>query len=199
MSPRPDVSEERTGQILAAAAEVFARKGFHRARMDDIAQEAGLSKGTLYLYFRNKEAMITALLDRIFRREMHGLDDLIHADGPASERLLRFVDAILADLPRWLRLLPVAYEFLSLIFRRRAVQRAFRQYLRTYLDLTIPIIQDGIDRGEFHNLDPTDGALALGAIFEGTILLWVYDPETVDVEKHIRTGVQLLLEGMRRG
>ena len=51
MSPRPDVSEERRNQILEAAMAVFARQGFEQARMDDIAQEVGLSKGALYLYF----------------------------------------------------------------------------------------------------------------------------------------------------
>ena len=45
MSPRPDVSEERRNQILEAAMAVFARQGFEQARMDDIAQEVGLSKG----------------------------------------------------------------------------------------------------------------------------------------------------------
>ncbi len=45
MTPRPDVSDERRKQILDAAARVFAQKGFHEARMDDIASEVGLSRG----------------------------------------------------------------------------------------------------------------------------------------------------------
>ena len=53
MAPRPDVSEERRNQILEAATTVFARLGFHRARMDDIVQEARLSKGALYWYFKS--------------------------------------------------------------------------------------------------------------------------------------------------
>ncbi|RMF44653.1 MAG: hypothetical protein D6755_08935, partial [Anaerolineae bacterium] len=94
-------------------------------------------------------------------------------------------------------LIPVAYEFLGLIFRNRTVQKAFRQYLRMYLDLITPIIQEGIDNGEFRPLAAEDIAISLGAIYEGTILLWVYDPESVDVEQHIRSGIQILLEGIR--
>ena len=48
MSPRPDVSEERKQQILEAAIAVFARLGFRAARMDDVAEQAGLSKAALY-------------------------------------------------------------------------------------------------------------------------------------------------------
>ena len=47
MSPRPDVSDERKSQILKAAESVFTQKGFDEARMDDIADKTGLSKGTL--------------------------------------------------------------------------------------------------------------------------------------------------------
>ncbi len=196
MTPRPDVSQERTAQILDAAMEVFAGKGFHKARMEDIARRAGLSKGALYLYFRSKEAIILALLDRLFRREMEGLTaDL--PDASAEERLLYFLDAIIANVGTWLRLLPVAYEFLGLIFRHKTVQKAFRQYMHDYLERAVPLIQDGIDRGEFRPVDATDAALALGALFEGTLLLWVYDSETVDVERHLRTGVRLLLDGLK--
>ncbi len=51
MTPRPNVREQRRLQILQAAQHVFARMGFHKARMDDIAHEAGVSKGTLYWYY----------------------------------------------------------------------------------------------------------------------------------------------------
>jgi AcrR family transcriptional regulator len=62
ISPRPDVSEERQNQILEAAVAVFARVGFRTARMDDMAEQAGLSKGALYLYYQSKDAIIAALL-----------------------------------------------------------------------------------------------------------------------------------------
>ena len=67
MSPRPDVTGERKIQILNAAEGVFTKKGFDDARMDDIAEETGLSKGTLYNYFKSKDDLIIAILDRIFQ------------------------------------------------------------------------------------------------------------------------------------
>ncbi len=197
MSPKPDVSEKRSAQILEAAREVFARKGFSKARMEDIAARANLSKGTLYLYFKNKDALITALLDRLFQSEMSDLRAIQQEDAPAAERLWRFMEAITADVKdNWMGILPVVYEFLALISRNPLVQKAFRQYLRTYIALSVPIIEDGIARGEFRPIDPQEAALALGALFEGTLLLWMYDSEMVDVERHIRSGFQILLEGI---
>ena len=65
MSPRPDVSKERKQQILDAAEDVFTRKGLDNARMDDIAKRTGLSKGSLYWYFKSKDDLIIAILDRV--------------------------------------------------------------------------------------------------------------------------------------
>jgi len=54
---------ERPGQILDAALAVFRNRGFGAARMDEIAQKAGISKGTIYLYFESKYALLEALID----------------------------------------------------------------------------------------------------------------------------------------
>ncbi len=61
----------------------------------------------------------------------------------------------------------------------------------------IPVIQQGIETGEFRHADAQEVAIAIGAIMEGTILLWVYDKSMVDPEQHIRSGMKLLLEGVK--
>lgn len=55
-------AEERPREICAAALEVFAEKGFAAARLDEIARRAGVSKGTLYLYFKDKEELFRAVV-----------------------------------------------------------------------------------------------------------------------------------------
>ena len=59
-------SKQRRIQILKAAEKVFARKGFHAANVADIVQEAGIARGTFYLYFESKRAVFEALLDKFF-------------------------------------------------------------------------------------------------------------------------------------
>jgi AcrR family transcriptional regulator len=196
MSPKPDVSEERIEQITEAATKVFAEQGFDKARMDDIANEANLSKGTLYLYFKSKDAIIKHLLDRLFEREFADMRPLINDPSPATDKLIHFAEIIIADLQNWSRLIPIMYEFLGRLFRQSIVQQAFKEYMNTYLDVIIPVIQQGMDAGEFSVTDAEETAITIGAVFEGTILLWVYDPSRIDLEKHLRAGVELLLKGI---
>ncbi len=169
MSPKPNVSEERKEQIAEAATKVFVSKGFDKARMNDIAEEAGLSKGALYLYFKSKDAIITHLLDKLFEREFADLLLLKDDPRPASEKLLFFTEEMIAGMQNWTKIIPIMYEFLGRLFRQSIVQEAFKKYMRFYLELITPIIQEGIDDGEFKADNAEDVAITIGAIFEGTI------------------------------
>jgi AcrR family transcriptional regulator len=197
MSPRPDVTVERKTQILEAATKVFSQLGFHQARMDDIVAESGLSKGALYWYFKSKDEIITSILESLFNREMTELQGLLAAEGSVSERLLEFVRHTSAEIKTMTRLAPILYEFYALAFRNRAVQKALQADLRRYVTLVEPLIQQGIDRGEFRPIDPRLGANALGAIIEGTLLLWVFDPDSIDPQRQIEAATRILLDGLK--
>jgi AcrR family transcriptional regulator len=197
MSPRPDITGERKTQILNAAEEVFTKKGLDEARMDDIAEGTGLSKGTLYLYFKSKEDLVIAILDRIFEGIFKQLEARKGGELGATEAIWRFTDEAARDYKRMLHIMPIAYEFLALAFRNTIVQKALKRYFNIYMDALIPIIQRGIDSGEFRQVNPEEVAIAAGAIFEGTILLWVYDKTRVEPEKHILSSIKLLLEGIQ--
>ncbi len=197
MPPRPDVSKKRKDQILDAATNVFSRRGFHDARVDDIAEEAGLSKGTLYWYFKSKDDIIIGLLDRLFEFGASGVRELQSKEMPATEMLRQAIDLLIKDLDRWLKLIPLAYEFLGLLFRRKIVQTAFKRYFRHYMDLITPIIQQGIDEGAFQVDSAKEVAIAIGAIFEGTILLWVYDSDMVNIKEDIHRSIELLINGIQ--
>jgi AcrR family transcriptional regulator len=197
MSPRTDVSDERKDQILNAAEQVFTKKGFDQTRMDDIAGQTGLGKGTLYLYFKSKDDLIIAILDRIFQSAFKQLDARKNKPLSATEAIFQFTEEAIRDYKHMLRILPIAYEFLALAFRNKTVQRALKEYFRHYMEVLVPIVQRGIEAGEFRPVNAQDVAIAAGAIYEGTILLWVYDHSLVDLETHIRASIKLLLEGIQ--
>jgi len=197
MSPRPNVSDERKVQILNAAESVFTKKGFDEARMDDIAEKTGLSKGTLYLYFKSKDDLIIAILDRIFKREFRQLENLMGSETSSSDAIWKLTDLVIKDIINILHLIPILYGFLALAFRNKYVQRALKEYENRYLSILIPMVQSGIDSGEFRQVDASEVAIAAFAIIEGTLLLWVYDKSIIDPERHIRSGMKLLLEGVQ--
>jgi len=196
MSPRPDVSEERKNQIIAAATKVFSERGFAEARMDDIVAESGLSKGALYWYFDSKDAIIVAILDRVFDWEAAHLDEILDREASAELKLERFVDVTLQDLKKMKPLMPIFFDFWSLSVRNKNINKAIKRYYQNFIDIVEPIIELGIQRGEFRIVDVRESALAIGALFEGTILFYAYFYDILNLETQFRTGLELILEGL---
>lgn len=196
MTTRPDIKGERKKQILDAAMTVFARKGFHQARMDDIVEQSGLSKGTIYWYFKSKDELISTIMGRLFEAEFESLRKLQEEDSSAGSKIKKFINMALFDVENMLLQTPLTYEFISAASRESEIRLTLQEYLRSYIELINPIIQEGVDSGEFRSIEPIDATIAIGAVFEGLILLWVYDPEIVDLNHHMNTSIDLLLKGL---
>lgn len=197
MAARPSGGEQRRNAILDGAQEVFTKMGIGKARMDDIARQSNLSKGTLYLYFESKESLVIAILERIFAGAFKRLERRRTTEPTAEQAVLRFTEDAIHSYLNMLRITPVVFEFLSLAFRNKAVQKAMKSYLNVYMKSLVPIIQRGVETGEFRQVDAQEIAIAIGAILEGTVLLWAYDRKLIDVERHIRSGIRVLVDGIR--
>ncbi len=100
-SRREREREERRHQILAAAEKVFFSKGFAAATMDEVAAEAELSKGTLYLYFKNKDDLFVALAEPVLGELARRLEAVAAADEAGLEclraMLCSFAEVVLAN------------------------------------------------------------------------------------------------------
>ncbi|MFJ5368835.1 TetR/AcrR family transcriptional regulator, partial [Bosea sp. CER48] len=90
--PVDDVSV-RVDQIADAALRLFARYGYKRSSMDDIAKEAGLAKATLYLHFKGKDDVFRAMLDLLARRVEARCREVLSTTGPFPERLNALLQA----------------------------------------------------------------------------------------------------------
>jgi AcrR family transcriptional regulator len=164
--------------------------------MDDIVEESGLSKGALYWYFKSKDEIIEGIITSFLDIEMKKLRQLQQAEGSAADRLTAFSEIVIADFERLTPLLPMFYEFLGMVARHKTIQKLFTRYVNDFLDVLTPIIQEGVDSGEFRPLVAEDAAIAMGAIFEGTIVMRMYDPTKVNVVKHTRTSFNIFLQGL---
>lgn len=82
---------DRGEQILAAAYTVFGEKGFFTAKMDDIAQEAGVAKGTLYLYYANKEELFHAVIEKNLRDYFTEYKEILNEKKSFSDQLVSLV------------------------------------------------------------------------------------------------------------
>ncbi|HEY69950.1 MAG TPA: TetR/AcrR family transcriptional regulator [Anaerolineae bacterium] len=197
MAPRPDVSQERRNQIIAAAIAVFTRLGFHEARIEDIAKEAKLSKGALYWYFKSKDDIIAAIMDHFIGREIVELEEALKLQAPISEKLMKLNGMIVDEMQSMLDLMPILYEFYAAATRRKDVRKALLQYFRPTQQLLSRLIQQGLESGEFVPVDAEVVAVDFIALYEGLLLLAVLDPKTIDLKKMGAHGVNLMIEGLK--
>jgi AcrR family transcriptional regulator len=193
---RPDISEERRAQILEAALEVFARQGFHDARMDDIALASGLSKGALYLYYKSKDAIIGALLHTLFSVMMRSAQAIEHADGSARDRILRITQRFADEVDLLSKALPVMLEFYAVAARDRVVRASMGEMLDGYRALLTQVLRQGIERGELRAEDPEGLAVALIAIWEGMTLLWAMMPDRIRWREQATLAITVFLDGL---
>src|SRR4029077_18489916 len=84
-------SAETRERILAAATEVFARSGFHGARVADIAEHAGIAYGLVYHYFRNKDDILAAIFSERWAQYVEYLHEVGRMPLPFPERMRRLV------------------------------------------------------------------------------------------------------------
>jgi AcrR family transcriptional regulator len=169
------VKEFRTGEILRAARQVIAELGLGEASMERIAQGAGISKGTIYLYFQNKEQLLVRAVAQAFEELMARLKAAVSvADaggaGAGAARLRALVQSSLEHAmenrgffralmePRGL-----GPESVSELTRRFAVQND------QYVDFVASVVEAGARRGEFRDLPPRLVAVALAGALRGAI------------------------------
>jgi AcrR family transcriptional regulator len=143
----------RPAEIIDAALTVFSARGFEAATLDEVAREAGISKGTLYLYFDSKTALFEAMaLELMQGVVMHRLDALLEGEAPAAalHKLVGFMTHVLDDPRR------VAMPKLIIAESARFPQLA-EIWLKTVITplrgRIIALIERGIATGAFRKVD----------------------------------------------
>jgi AcrR family transcriptional regulator len=184
---------ERIPQILDAALLVFARSGFDQTRMEDIAEQAGLSKATIYLYFSSKDELILALLKRFFDQSFEALTALQTAEGPVAVRLLEWTRQRMAEMQAQAAFLSIGFEFHALAARQETSRQLVRQSYAQYRRGIAALIQQGVEQGELQAINVEELAVAIISIYEGLTVLWMLEPGTVDVVGVAEQAVRALL------
>lgn len=140
-------------RILSAAVRVFGRRGFHEARIAEIAAAAKVAEGTVYLYFRNKEDLLGVIFDETMDEVLLLGRAIRFSDTPAAERLVRMLELHISFLTSDRDLASVFQ--IELRRSARLVERFSRSKLVEYFRLLEATLKDGIERGEFRvDLDP---------------------------------------------
>ena len=191
----------RPGEILDAALKVFAAKGYAAARMEDIARQAGVTKGTIYLYFENKEAVFKSLVREEIGKALGTVTADIASFEGSSPFLLRLVmttmfnvliDSDKVVLPKIVIAESANFPWLAEFYRFEVIELG--------LGLLTGLIKRGIERGEFRDLPPQHIArlciapALLSAIWRVTFSH--LDPEPYDFKGLIAVHLDVLFRGL---
>jgi AcrR family transcriptional regulator len=193
--------QARPTEILEAALKVFAEKGFAGARMEDIARRAGVTKGTIYLYFENKEAVFKTLVRESIGATLAGVSANVRDYTGSAKDLLRFALTAMAHLlttsdrvvlPKIIIGESGNFPELARFYREEIVDKG--------LALMSGLIERGIAQGEFRKV-PTEHAVRLcvapvllGAMWRTTFAQ--FDDTPYDYKGLIETHLDVLFRGL---
>jgi AcrR family transcriptional regulator len=195
--------DARPGEILDAALDLFVEKGFAATRLEDVAQRAGVSKGTVYLYFDSKEDLFKAVIRSGMVRAIEEAERRVAAyPGSAADLLRELYTAWwqniggtkLAGIPKLMISEAQNFPELARFYYEEVIQRGSQLFART--------VERGIERGEFRrvNVDHTVRAivapLIMRAILEHSFLPCA-GPEDFDVPAYFEHTLGLVLDGLR--
>jgi AcrR family transcriptional regulator len=141
---------------VTAAGRVFAEKGVANTAVSDIVKAAGVAQGTFYLYFKTKEDVLVAVVERTVDRLLDTAEAAVNADGlSAVDRFMALKDALVrveADAPVEL------IELLHLPENRALHDRMAEHLLPRFVPLLVSIVEQGVAEGVFTVPDPTAAA-----------------------------------------
>ena len=173
MSPKSVDKEQKRRAIVEASLQVFARNGYEATRTLDIAQEAGIGKGTIYEYFRSKEEIIEAIFEYLFFNYEQQLQQLAQESKPPVEAILESLSRMMAEADEYADLIPVYFQLWSskTFSERLGLDRQMSDWFERLSQAYTAIIVHGQETGEIdRNIDAPALSRTLVSAIDGIIL-----------------------------
>lgn len=171
------LKDQRHEQILDAAGKLFASKGFDKTSVDEIAKEAGLSKGAVYWYFASKEKILIGLAEQFEHQNQDTVVDLAAIEKLGPEALFlshRHLYELKASDP-----LPdlLFQQFVSMSAKFPEVAEALDRNQQNWVGVIQRLLDGAIEDGYFKPFDTHMIAEAISALYRGTCTTRYEDPE----------------------
>lgn len=200
MARKPELGKR--DHIITAAIATFARKGFTGTRIADVAESAGVGKGTIYEYFRSKEALFYATFEHLMSETVEQMNDIAQkTTGSASNRLTTMADTVIRSWLANLDLYGLVLEFWSATTAlpgRSRFKEAFQTGYSQCRRVVAALIQEGMDHGEFRSeVNPRMIASALIGSWDALLLQAWLDP-AFDPVHASQSHMQVMVAGLRK-
>lgn len=186
---------EKYDAILRAAIRVFARNGFFNAKVADVAREAGVADGTVYLYFKNKDHILVSIFEETMHESISEGRDVIESIADPREKLRRIASLHLERMG--------ADRDLAVVFQveLRSSTKFMEQFSETrvseYLDLIRSVILEGQRAGCFRqSLDANVASKVFFGALDEMVTNWVLSRKTYDLRSTADTVIDLYFNGV---
>ena len=195
--------DARPEELVAAALEVFVERGYEGTTLADVARRAGVTKGTIYLYFENKEALFKAVVRQTIVPVIAQGEALARSfTGSARDLLEQLVreywrlvgETALAGIPKLMMAEAATFPELTRFYYDEVVTRGHR--------LMAGVIERGIESGEFRPVDVKVAAkLAMSPLMHAVVAKRAFAlcmPEGFNVQTYLDTHIDLYLHGIAK-
>jgi AcrR family transcriptional regulator len=188
-------------EIISAAKTVFLRKGFHKATMDDVARETGLSKGTLYLYFPSKENLLVELIIQVVEDQVKLAHQLVQAKEPSLQKIENYVYSSLEYFQENRDLVTVVImlenDAVCKGLHKSVHDRVIRMVTKVTEYITL-VMKEGIKEGVLKNKDPQKIALVLTGILHMFITTSLFHNIKFSTDEYAKFIIETFLEGVKK-
>jgi TetR/AcrR family transcriptional regulator, fatty acid metabolism regulator protein len=187
--------QERRRQILRAAISVFARSGYHKSRVSDVATEAGVAYGLVYHYFGSKEELLDAVFRRTWTNLLEAVEEVERSGVGAREQIAGVAKLVLGA---WETDPDLVRVLVREVARSPQLGREVDEIAHAFEALE-RIVRGGQERGELRSdIEPRLAAWILYGALEEILTGWVFGPprENGEVERAERAVVTLLTDGL---
>lgn len=185
----------RQEEILQAAIKVLSKQGFQQTKIKDIAQEAGVADGTIYLYFKNKDELLVQLFEGVMKRVLEILRGALVDYTKPEERLRCFLRTHLHMVEEE----PEIAKIISVVLRQSTtfIQEYENTLFTEYLGLLYEILQQGIVEGVFRaDIDPVVTSRALFGAADELALAWLLSRHKIPLERTSEVLANMVLYGL---
>ena len=169
MSPRVD-SEDRRTQIIEAAIRCLLRDGYNSTSMNAIVAESGLSTGTIYWHFENKKELFVSVFEYVINQAVGDFGEFFEVDMAASQKLHMILSSISHISEDNIATYSVPVKFMIELLHDEDILARYQQINTGMAEQIREIIEQGIQDGEFREVDPIETSWMLVASIEGLLL-----------------------------
>lgn len=193
LSRREVLTKFRTEEILDAAIEQIGREGMERVTMDRVARRAGVAKGTVYLYFKDKSELKTAVLERLFSLLLERVEEAATAQGALRKRLQLVAEEFYTFASEYSEVFRHVHSPGGLV--RRAREKHGKDCRNELLALVSGIFSRAVESGEVKESDPELLGLLFLKSIHAVLVRDVYKRDR-DVRKDARFLIDLFCNGI---